>query len=191
MLRINLLPIRQLQKRAAAVNRLVLSALAICGVILLLLVVSTIQSSIANNIRSDIRTLKNIKKKNAPILAEIKSLEKNKQELQRRISVIEKLKKSSSLTVRILDQVADRVDNERMWITSFQQRAGSLSLQGIALDNRSIADFMKALERSPYINSESVNLANSTLTRVANRSLKSFLLSCSVRLPQDEQPKKK
>lgn len=191
MLRINLLPIRQLQKRAAAVNRLVLSVLSICGLILILVGISTIQSSIANNIRSDITTLNSIKKKNAPILAEIKSLEKKKKELQRRISVIEKLKKSSSLTVRIMDQVADLVDNERMWITSFQQRGGSLSLQGIALDNRSIADFMKALEKSPYINSQSVNLANSTLRRVANRSLKSFLLSCSVRLPQDEQPKKK
>jgi len=91
MLRINLLPFRHLQKRAAAVNRLVLAALTIFGVILILLVVSTIKSSIANNIRSDIAALNRIKKANAHILADIKSLEKKKKELQRPISVIEKL----------------------------------------------------------------------------------------------------
>ncbi len=190
MLRINLLPIRQLKKRAAAINRLTLSALTIVGVILILVALVTIQSSIANNIRSDINTLKSIKKKNAPILVEIKSFEKKRKELERRISVIQKLKKNSSLTVRIMDEVANLIENERMWITSFQQQSNSLSLQGIALDNRSIADFMKALEKSPYINSESVNLANSTLRRIAGKNLKSFLLSCSVNYPKDNKEKK-
>lgn len=192
MLKINLLPIRQLKKRAAAVNQLIIAGIAVFGLILFLIVAGTIQAFVADGIRDDITELNQIKKKHAPILAEITKFEKKKKELERRIDVITELKKNSTLAIRVMDEVANRIDNDRLWLLSFQNRGGLLSLTGVALDNRSIADFMKALEDSPYINKESVNLDNSTLKRIAGKNLKSFALSCNVSPPATEttEPKK-
>ena len=183
MLRINLLPVRQLKKRATAVNQLIIAGFFIVTMILFLATAGFIQLTIANSIRSDIEGLNKIKQKNAPILAEIIQFEKKKAELERKISVIKKLKKNSSLAVRVMDEIANLIDNERMWLLTFNNRAGSLAMTGVALDNRTIADFMKALEKSPFVVKQSINLANSTLKRMSGKSLKSFSLSCSVSLP--------
>jgi len=183
MLRINLLPIRQLKKRAAAVKQLIFAGFVFVALILFLAAAGFVQSTIANSVRSDIAGLNKIKQKNKPILAEIKKFEKKKAELERKISVIKKLKKNSSLAVRVMDEVANLIDNERMWLLTFNNRAGSLSMKGVALDNRTIADFMKALEKSPFVVKQSINLADSTLKRISGKSLKTFSLSCSVSLP--------
>lgn len=191
MLRINLLPVRQIKKRAAARNQLIAGSIAFFILLLFLALTGTIQSSIANGIRSDIAGLNRIKQNNAPILAEIKRFEQKKAELERRISVIEKLKKNSSLTVRVMDEVANLIDNDRMWLLSLKQTGASLSMKGVALDNRTIAVFMDALKDSPWVNRESVELGDASLKKVADKNLKAFSLRCSVAPPQEKSSQEK
>ena len=192
MLRINLLPVRQIKKRAAARNQLLLAGMALFVLLFFLAAAGLIQSTVIGGIRSDIAALNSIKQKNAPILAEIKQFERKKAELERRIEVIKKLKKKSSLTVHVMDEVASLIDNDRVWLLSLQQKGASLNLKGVALDNRSIAVFMDALKNSPYINRESVELGNASLKKIAEKNLKAFSLSCSVTpLKEEISPKKK
>ena len=84
--------------------------------------------------------------------------------------------------MRVLDEVSNIVDNNRMWLTSLNQRGGSLKLTGYALDNQTVAQFMDDLEVSPYITSVSLN--NSSLKQVSGTDLKEFGLSCAVSVPQ-------
>ncbi|HID70857.1 MAG TPA: pilus assembly protein PilN, partial [Desulfobacterales bacterium] len=105
------------------------------------------------------------------------------------ISIIKKLKRDSSTTVHILDEVANKVDSKRMWLKSLKQQGQSLSLTGIALDNRTVAQFMEALKESPYISI--VNLSNASLTKVSGRNLKSFSLACSIVSPKETKEVKK
>lgn len=101
------------------------------------------------------------------------------------IVIIKKLKRDSSTTVHILDEVANTVDSKRMWLKSLKQQGASLSLTGVALDNRTVAQFMDALKESPYVTS--VNLSNASLTKVSGRNLKSFSLSCAITGPQPKE----
>ena len=190
MLRINLLPIRQLKKRAKARNQ-IFSFIAL--VIFLLLILGTVgflQTTKINSIEESITELKKEKQRYAPILAEIKRLEKTKKDLENKIKIIKALKRDSSITVHILDEVAKKIDNRRMWLKSLKQQGRSLSLAGTALDNRTIAQFMDALKESPYISA--VNLSNASLQKVSGRDLKSFSLACSIKSPEEkpnEKPK--
>lgn len=183
MLRINLLPIRQLRKRAKARNQIISFITLLIFLFLILGAVGFLQSTKNQSIESSIATLNKEKKKYAPTLAKIKKLEKVKLDLENKIRIIKQLKRDSSVTVHILDEVAKKVDSKRMWLKSLKQKGTNLSLTGVALDNRTVAQFMDALKESPYISV--VNLSNASLTKVSGRDLKSFSLACSIISPKE------
>lgn len=187
MLRINLLPIRQLKKRAKARNQ-IFSFIALLIVVLLLLgAVGFLQATRISSIESSIAGLKKEKQHYTPILAEMKRLEQAKKDLENKIKIIEALKRDSSITVHILDEVAKKVDTKRMWLDTLKQQGSSLSLKGVALDNMTIAQFMDAMKGSPYIGS--VNLSDASLKNISGRDLKAFSLGCSITSPEEQQQK--
>lgn len=186
MLRINLLPVRQLKKRAKASNQIFSFITVLIFLLLILGAVGFLQSTRIGNIESQIAELIKEKKKYEPILKEMQQVEKAKLNLESKIAIIKKLKRESSTIVHILDEVASRVDSKRMWLKSLKQRGASLSLTGVALDNRTIAQFMDALKESPYVGS--VDLSNASLAKVSGRNLKSFSLACSIISPKKETP---
>ena len=99
-----------------------------------------------------------------------------------KLDSIKKLQSGSQITVRVLDEVASRTPTTRMWITSLQQSAGRLQLQGIALDNETIAQYMQQLEASEYF--EKTELTSSAQTDIAKQKLKSFSLTLTVAAPK-------
>ena len=182
MLRINLLPIRQLKKRAKAKNQIiVVCAVFVCFVVILGLV-SLFQIHKITSIESSIAGLNKEQKRLAPEIAANDKLKKDKEELEKKISIIRKLKEESSLTVHILDEVANVVDNSRMWLTALTQQGNVLSLTGIALDNQTVADFMDKLKTSPFV--QNVELSNSSLRKISDRNLKEFSLTCAISQPK-------
>ncbi len=188
MLRINLLPIRQLKKRAKARNQIMSFLTLLVFLFLILGIVSFLQNTQVKNIESSIVELKKEKQRYAPILAEMKKLEQTKKDLENKIGIIKKLRRESAITVHILDEVAKKVDSKRMWLKSLKQQGANLSLTGVALDNQTIAQFMDALKDSPYISE--VNLSNASLAKVSGRDLKSFSLACDIVSPPEESQKK-
>ncbi|MCG6930580.1 MAG: PilN domain-containing protein [Desulfofustis sp.] len=183
MLRINLLPIRQLRKRTKARNQLLAFFLIFLVVLALLGGAGVLLAAKITELNEDIaRKNEEIKSFDA-VVKQIAELEKKRLDLNRKIRIINQLKTDSSLTVHILDDVAAIIDNKRMWITSFKQSGGSLALSGYALDNKTIAEFMENLDQnSKYVNG--VNLSNTSLKNISGNSLKSFSITASVSSPQ-------
>ena len=182
MLKINLLPIRQLKKRTKARNQLFVFFLIFCVVLALLGATGVLLAAKITELNEDIVAKTNEKKSFDKVVQEIADLEKRRLDLNNKIKIINQLKTDSSLTVHVLDEVANIIDNKRMWITSIKQSGGSLALSGYALDNKTIAEFMENLRLdSDYVNS--VNLSNTSLKNVSGNSLKSFSISASVSSP--------
>lgn len=181
MLRINLLPIRQLKKRAKARNQVIGFAMIFLAVLVALGFVGLIQINRVETVQAAIAELKQEENRLKPIIREVDELEKQKKELQNKIDVIKKLRKESSLTVHVLDEVANIVDNDRIWLESLTQQGSSLQLKGVALDNQTVAQFMEELKKSDYITG--VSLTSSTLRKVSDRPFKTFGLSCTVGFP--------
>ncbi len=188
MLRINLLPIRQLKKRAKARNQIVGFSMVFVAVLLALGFIGLLQVSKVETVQASIADLQREEQRLAPIIREVDALEQQKQELERRIDVIKNLRRESSLTVRVLDEVARIIDNDRMWLQSLSQQGGSLQLSGIAMDNQTIAQFMEELKASEFV--KDVNLNSSTLSKISNRDFKSFSLSAAVGFPAEPKEEK-
>jgi type IV pilus assembly protein PilN len=181
MLKINLLPIRQLKKRAKAKQQLFGMVILFVMVLASLAATGVLQAQKIKSLETEISALNKKKESYTPTLNKIAQLKKDKEELARKTEIINKLKTDSSLTVRVLDEVATRVDKQRMWLEALQQQAASLSLSGVALDNQTVAQFMDNLKESPFI--KDVTLTNSSQKVVSGRNLKSFELTCTVAQP--------
>ena len=181
MLKINLLPVRQLKKRVQATQQLVGMVLLLLLVLAFLAAIGIFQTQKINRLQADIAQLNKEKDSYAPTLKKIADLKKDREELTRKTDIINTLKTDSSLTVRVLDEVASKVDNQRMWLESLQQDRGTLKLTGIALDDQTVAQFMDNLKESPFV--QDVALSGSSQKSVSGRNLKSFELNCTVSQP--------
>ena len=181
MLKINLLPVRQLKKRAKAKKQFVGMVILFVIVLASLAATAVLQSQKIDSLETNISALNKKKESYTPTLNKISQLKKDREELSRKTEIIHKLKADSSLTVRVLDEVATKVDKQRMWLEALQQQNASLSLSGVALDNQTVAQFMDNLKESPFV--KDVTLTSSSLKVVSGRNLKSFELTCVVAQP--------
>lgn len=177
MIYINLLPVRDIKRRNKAKKEIILSAVSLFCYLSLLLSFAFYQAIDISRLQKTNEDLQTEKKQYNKILDEIKHLEEAKKILETRIEVIKQLKQSSSLTVHILDEVANYTPSNRMWLTGLSQTSADLKLAGMALDNQTIAKYMDDLGKSHYITN--VYLANSSMKNFAERDLKSFSISCT------------
>lgn len=185
MIYINLLPVREIKRLNKAKNQIYLVGGLLAGLVLLLLLLLYYQVSNVNALKAEQASIETEKQNYAKILNNIKKLEAERKILLTRIEVIKQLKKSSSLTVHILDEVANLTPSNRMWLKNLSQSGNQLSLAGMALDNRTIAKYLDDLEGSPYIND--VRLVTTALEKFADRDLKNFSIACMVSIPEAEK----
>jgi type IV pilus assembly protein PilN len=184
MIRINLLPIREIKRRKAIKNQFLFFALGYFIFIFMLALIGIFQLNKISVSEKTIHSLQQEKQQFTVIYNEIKKLEEERKLIETRIGIIKQLKASSSLTVHILDEVANLTPNKRMWLSGLSQNGNSLKISGMALDNQTIAKFMEDLEGSTFI--DSVALSNSSFKQYAERNLKSFSLTGNVTTPVAE-----
>jgi len=182
MIRINLLPVRQMKQKTRALQQLFISGAVLVATLVVLSLGAVYLMTTVSGLEKDIQILTARKKELQKTLDLIVELEKKKELVEKQIKIVHELQKKSQVTVRILDEVARLTPHERMWLTSLNQNNTTLKLSGMALDNRTIADYLDALKDSPYFSD--VTLASSTLSRYGGRNLKQFSLSCSVTSPE-------
>lgn len=186
MIQINLLPIRDIQRRAKAKKEMGAGGLILALFLVLLAVVGIILASSVKNLETELRSAQEERRGYDSKLKEIDDMKKQKELLQQRIAVIEKLKQDSSTTVHVLDDVATRTPPDRIWLTDINKSGSSVQIVGMSLDNQTVAKYMLDLGDSPYISS--VSLVNSSTRSYADRELKAFTLNTSVTVPPREQP---
>jgi len=178
MIYINLLPVRDIKKRIVAKRQVYASLISLFMLTLTIGIVSWYQSSIISELTIENEKIANEKKKYTQILNQIKQIDEDKKILENRIAVIKKLRKDSSITVHVLDEVANLTPSKRMWLKSIDQSSSRLMISGMALDDQTIAKYMDDLDKSDYI--KNIVLANTTMDKYAERNLKSFSISCTV-----------
>lgn len=178
MIYINLLPVRELKKKIVAKRQIYYSLSFIIIIISLMSIYSWYLFDSINKLTIEEQRLIDEKNKYTKILNQIKKIDEEIKTLENRISVIKNLKKESSITVHVLDELASLTPSKRMWLKSIDQASNRLSLSGMALDDQTIASYMDELEKSNYIGN--IVLSNTTMDKYAERNLKSFSISCSV-----------
>jgi len=179
MIRINLLPYREIAKKETQSRQIILLGGAF---VLFLLILAGVQFYLWNsigNLKEDLKTkeerLATLKK----TIGEIERFKKEKQVLEKKLSIINELEKNRSYPVRMLADIASQVPVKDLWLDKLTQNGTALQLEGRARDNFALVRFMRNLEGSMYV--QSVELVSSKQNEVAGVKLQQFSLSCVLR----------
>ena len=78
---------------------------------------------------------------------------------------------------RLMAMISAEVPAEKIWLEKLVQSANSMTLNGVALSNESIAEFMRNLESSPYVVKGTVNLTHSRQTLISSLKLREFQIT--------------
>lgn len=160
MIRINFLPLKERKKKEEVQLWLILSGVIVLIEIVLLLIVNF---SLQGKVRALERTKNEVKKKldeaNKKV-AEVKDFENKKKEVEEKLKIVNVLDQDRDLIVHLLDELSKSVPynpeariKKRVQLTEFSKKGSQVGIKGIALDQESIAIFMRALENSPYYKS--------------------------------------
>lgn len=98
--------------------------------------------------------------------------------LEQKLQVIATLKRSKSGPVRVMDDLNTALP-ERAWLTGMKESEGVLRVNGFAIDNQTVASFMKDLARSDFF--EKVELVESKIAAKDAVKLRQFSLDAKVR----------
>ena len=120
---------------------------------------------------------------------QLDALKKKEDVMRQKLKVIDNLRKNRDLPVRVLDELAVRIPADKMWIKTLSQKGDTLTLTGVARGNETIAQFMEALAKSPYIDANAVVLKQSRQVTVEGYKLKNFDLNCKIVVPASEEQK--
>ncbi len=149
MLEINLLPVRE-ARRAADLRGYVAQTI---GMLLLTLVsIAFVESQMADKIgRTEDRVaqMQHDIDQFKPQLDKVAAFKKRKNQLEKKIDVIDGLDRARSGPVRMLDELAVHAP-ERLWLKSLTTKGKEIQLHGESLDNELVAVFLRALGESPY-----------------------------------------
>ena len=95
--------------------------------------------------------------------------------------VMERLEADRFAPTRLLDAMTQAIVPKRMWFTKFESKEKDVKIAGIALDNKTVADFMVRLEQSGLFSD--VDLKTLKQKKVSKSNLKSFQVSCTKKQP--------
>ncbi len=181
MIKINLLPYRDERKKETLMQ---LGVIAAAPIVLVLLVFGFLwffnnsQLSSAEDEITDLnRKISDCKVK----MKEIETYKKKKKTLQKKMNVIKKLQGGKEGPVHMLDELATSIPGN-IWLTSIKQKGMTLELEGRAIDNIAISNYMINLENSPYFSLVDLKtiVDQKTSKFKTNLVLKKFIITCKL-----------
>lgn len=177
MIKVNLFPFRAARIKEN-IRRQV--TIYILSVIFLLLASSYFYLDINNKVKT-LREEQDAKQKELDSFKDtnvkIAALKKTIAEVEVKLKTIKRLEKGKTGPVRLLDDIATSVPEDKLWLTTLKEQKGTLILNGTAMDNETVADFMDRLKNTKSINS--VQLVRTRQKKIPgfDLSLKDFSLN--------------
>jgi Tfp pilus assembly protein PilN len=176
MIKINLLPYREQEKKENLTRQISIIAGSFIIFILLLIFVQFNLTSSINSLEVQVKeseaTLVTLDKK----IGDLEKFKNVKKELEQKLGVIKTLEENRLAPVKTLDDLAMLVPQKSIWLTKLTQNNDKLTIEGVGRDNIAVADFMKTIENFAPI--KSVDLVTSKKTEIAGITLQQFNFSC-------------
>ena len=179
MIKINLLPYREKEKKENLTRQLTIIAglfiiLLLClawGYLYMSFQVKDLEAKLADSQK----TLKVLEAK----VGDLEKFKNKKAELELKLGVIGTLEENRLLPVKTLDDLSMLVPQQNIWLTKITQQNDSLKIEGVGRDNIVAADFMKTIEKFDPI--QSVDLVSSKKLVIADMTLQQFIFSCKMK----------
>lgn len=181
MIHVNLLPVKELLAAIRRRRELTIGGIALGSAGLIIVALFAQQYYQLISLNSELATLRNeIQALNTKV-KQVGDLQNRIKEFTAKHMVITDLNRKKAGPVGVMQSLSDATPT-RLWLTEFKEIGGRLSMNGIAADNQTVADFLKALAKYPYFRDvELVETAQSSqdagpYKRFAIRASVSYLL---------------
>ena len=173
MIRINLLPVKELKAEVVRRRELMIGGVSLALTGVLILGVYAYQWRQASTVEKDLDELRkelqvlNVKAK------DVAELQRKIKEFEGKNKVIDDINKKKSGPVRVMESLALATPSA-LWLTEFKETAGNLTITGVAVDNQTIAEFLKALASHAYFSN--TELVETTQNQQAGMPPRRFLI---------------
>lgn len=149
MIRINLLPSKEAEIALGRRNQLSMVVLGCTVMILIMLVPFLTQHRRIGRLNRDlVETQRQLDRYNEQV-KEVEQLDQLKADLETKLQIIAELNEKRVGPQRVLADLSVAAP-EKLWLVEFTEVGANAKLVGLALDNETIADFMRLLQSSPY-----------------------------------------
>lgn len=177
MIKINLLLARKEKKKVGLRKEFIV---LILSVFLLLAVLVLVQWRLEKEKEDTLAQISNAKKEIAyykSLTTEVVKAKEAQKMLQDKLNIINSLRKQKGGPAKVLDELS--IDKpEKMHLESLKKEGSKLGIEGIALDDETIANFMTTLRKSKLF--KNVDLIVSEQVEQSKIKLKRFILSCEI-----------
>lgn len=180
MIRINLLPFRSTRKKENIRRQLSVFLLSLILTVIGLFGVNLFLDNRVDELKQRITSTKVELEKYDKINKEIAEIKKKLDNLNKKLVVIRELEVSRYEPVRLMETITQVLIEKRMWLTSLKYSTRDVNVSGLALDDKTVADFMLRLEGCGMYSK--VDLKGLKQVEIQKTQLKSFEVSC-VRKP--------
>jgi type IV pilus assembly protein PilN len=173
MIRLNLLPVRQLKRQAQLRQQLY-----ICGALLALVssgvgAVWIMDRHAMAQLEAEQAGLRDNLERLKPVVDEVNMLERREKLLNARIDTIQRLRRNQRGPVQVLDALSQNLP-EQAWLDTIDESASVYTVTGYALTNFAVADALRNLQRSKEFTG--VDLISSEQVVIAGRDIKKFII---------------
>lgn len=178
MIRINLLPFRAARTKENIRRQVSVFLLSIVLLLVVLLAVNMFMGNRVKALETRLAGINEDIEHYSKRARQVDVLKKELADLEQKIAIIEQLKSHRTKPPRLLADITERVVPDRMQLEKMAYNGTELTLNGIAMDNETIAVFMSRLERSDKITD--VTLENAKQTTQFDVEMKSFGIKCKM-----------
>jgi type IV pilus assembly protein PilN len=176
MIRINLLPFRAARKKENVRRQVSIFMLSLAFLLIILFYYNFSLGNKIDSLNANIKHTKTELAKYNKINDEIAQIKKKLNNLKKKMAVMKTLEANRFEPTRLLDIMTQVVVPKRMWFTRLESRGEKVKINGIALDNKTVADFMVRLEDCGLFKEVNLNTLKRKKAKAAD--LKSFTISC-------------
>ena len=189
MIRINLLPFRDVRKRET-VRRQVSFFLLLLGIVAGgLLLLHLFMGNRVNSLQTQIAEIDAEIKRYQEIGNRVDENKKRIEVINKKKSVINTLIKDRYKPVRLLGAMSELIIADQMWLTSLSTQGTGVRVKGVAMDERTVADFMTNLENSGFFPMVNLNtVKRKTFDETIH--LKEFEILCQTSVPKKPDQEK-
>ena len=177
MIQINLMPQRA-KKGKVTVRQVFLAYVASVVIVIMLIgIIWIYQWSQIRDLQRRLAQVEEEVRQYAKYEVMLQDINKKKQIIDKKREIIRGLQQDRDTIVRLMALVSAEVPEEKIWLERLVQSGNSMTLDGVALSNESVAEFMRNLESSPYVIKGTVSLTHSRRTLISNMTLREFQIS--------------
>jgi type IV pilus assembly protein PilN len=194
MIRINLLPYRATRKKENIRKQISIFFFSFLLVVVILLFYNMRLQKRIDVLNTKIAENKTMLAKFENQAKEVDRIKNAFNNLEKKTKVIENLETKRNDAVCLLDNMTkvvaehtsvsgsdslsdkDNTPVKRLWFTNFEAKGNNIGIKGIAMDNKTVADFMTRLENSKLY--KNVDLKTLKQQKTTKLNLKNFDITC-------------